>query len=318
MATEVFLSYAREDRDSASLVARALEQHGLTVSWDRELAPGANWHNVIGKALEAASAVIVLWSVRSVESSRVLDEADSGRQQGKLIPVLVDNVNPPLGFGQFQSADLTSWDGSPKAPEFALLLTAVVRLTGQPPSGPVPDDSPGETIGVDPTTRYKRLPGASRTKVFVAHATADKPRLRPILMTLIDQGFPLWVDKPQQIGLGAGYETRLAADRIQYGQDWRESIRVAVARSDAVLAFWSHDAVNGRREQFHYEVYMGMMQRKLSQCRIDQVSFPDIGMPYTFDHIADLSTMSEGAYHPDLDYLMQDMSARKRAWWRLW
>jgi hypothetical protein len=48
-------------------------------------------------------------------------------------------------------------------------------------------------------------------------------------MILIEEGFHLWVDKPQQIGLGAEYEARLASDRIKYGLDWRESIRVAVA-----------------------------------------------------------------------------------------
>ncbi len=154
--------------------------------------------------------------------------------------------------------------------------------------------------------------------MFIAHASADKPRLKPILLTLIDQGFSLWVDKPQQIGLGATYEARLATDRIQYGQDWRESIRVAIAGADAVLAFWSKDALNGRREQCHYEVYMGMMQKKLHQCRIDSVAFEDIGMPYTFDHIADLSQVIQEAFHPELDYLMQDIIRMRRSWWHLW
>ena len=63
---------------------------------------------------------------------------------------------------------------------------------------------------------------------------------------------------------------------------------------------------------------MGMMQQKLNQCRIDSVAFEDVGMPYTFDHIADLSQVSVGAYHPELYYLMQDMILQRRAWWRFW
>jgi hypothetical protein len=90
---------------------------------------------------------------------------------------------------------------------------------------------------------------------------------------------------------------------------------VAVKKASVVLAFWSQDAVRGRREQFHYEVYLGMMQNKLNQCRIDKVPLDEIGMPYTFDHIADLAEMVDGQYHPELDYLMQDIVARRRPWW---
>jgi hypothetical protein len=316
--SDIFLSYTREDYDRAKSLARALEGQGLSVFWDREVPAGARWRDVIGKELEAAGVVIVIWSVRSVRSEWVLAEADSGRNQAKLVPVLLDDIEPPLGFRTIQAADLRNWDGSPSHPAFVSLIEAVHYVTRRRPSFGVSADLPGESVGVDPARRYKHVPRASKTRVFVAHASADKPRLKPILVTLIDQGFPLWVDKPQQIDLGVVYEARLALDRIQYGQDWRESIRVAVARADAVLAFWSKDAVNGRREQFHYEVYMGMMQRKLNQCRIDDIPFEDIGMPYTFDHIADLSHVSLGAYHPELDYLMQDMARRARAWWRLW
>jgi TIR domain len=316
--TDIFLSYASEDLDQAKSLVRALEAEGFSIFWDRAVPGGASWRDVIGEKLEAAAVVIVLWSVRSVESVWVSDEADFARNQAKLIPVLLDEVEPPLGFRAIQAADLTKWDGARSHPSFIRLIEAIHQLTGPSAVRSVSTDLPGKTISVDPARNYRRQPRASQTRVFVAHASADKPKLKPILVTLIDQGFQLWVDKPQQIGLGGAYETRLAADRIQYGQDWRESIRVAVVGADAVLAFWSNDAVNGRREQFHYEVYMGMMQKKLSQCRIDSVAFEAIGMPYTFDHIADLSQVSLGAYHPELDYLMQDMTRRRRAWWRLW
>src|SRR5436305_11686369 len=105
-----------------------------------------------------------------------------------------------------------------------------------------------------------------------------------MIMALLDQGFRLWIDKPQRIGLANQYETKISLDRIHYGNDWKEDIRKAIKKADVVLAFWSRDAVKGGREQFHYEVYQGMMQRKLNQCRIDTVEFDEIGMPYTFDH----------------------------------
>ena len=199
---------------------------------------------------------------------------------------------------------------------FTTLLRGITSLlTGKDRTRRRPQpDSPGDRVVVEFSRQYTTLHGTSRIKLFIAHASADKPKLRPVVTVLIDQGFQLWVDKPQEIGLGKTYEARLSRDRILYGNDWRESIRVAVNKASAVLAFWSQDAVRGRREQFHYEVYLGMMQNKLNQCRIDPVPLDEIGMPYTFDHIADFADMTDAPYHPELDYLMQDIVARHRPW----
>jgi hypothetical protein len=315
---DIFLSYAREDRERARALANAFAAEGFSVFWERLVAAGQAWSKVIGEALSDASAVVVLWSVNSVRSDWVAAEADEGRREEKLIPVLLDDRRPPLGFLDLYAADLRHWDGSTDDPEFRSLLRAVSDLTGRTVARSPDRPAPGNVVHDDAARRYKPIRNAKKTIVFIAHASADKPRLKPMLITLIDQGFQLWVDRPQQIGLGPGYESRLASARIQYGHDWRESIRLAVAKADTVLACWSKDAVQGRREQFHYEVYMGMMQKKLNQCRIDDISLEDIGMPYTFDQIADLGQMTEGKYHPDLDYLMQDMAARRRARWRFW
>lgn len=315
---DVFLSYAREDSARAHTVAEALLGQGLTVFWDMELEPGSTWGDVIGNALESASVVVVLWSRQSVQSVWVRDEAQFGLDRGKLIPVLLEDIDPPMGFRQINAASLVGWNGSPAAREFVALSAALSHFVGRPGEPVASAMSPGEAIEPQLDRRYSTVKGANRTKVFIAHASADKPKLRPILTTLIDIGFALWVDKPQQIGLSREYEERLAKQRIQYGKDWKESIRLAVSKADAVLAFWSDDAVNGRREQFNYEVYMGMMQKKLSQCRLDQVAFTEIGMPYTFDQIADLSEIVEGHYNAELDYLMQDLVKLKSAWWRIW
>ena len=57
------------------------------------------------------------------------------------------------------------------------------------------------------------------------------------------------------------------------------------------------------------------MARKLSQCRIDDVGYDEIGMPYTFNHIADLSDMSGTDNYPELDGLMQDLGRKQHGWW---
>jgi len=102
----VFLSYDREDAATAGAVARALEKAGHSVWWDRQIAGGSEYSREIEQALRDAEAVVVLWSAKSVQSPWVRDEAASGRDRGRLVPVRLDATDPPLGFRQYQTVDL--------------------------------------------------------------------------------------------------------------------------------------------------------------------------------------------------------------------
>lgn len=59
---DIFLSYAREDREKAEPLARALQEAGWSVWWDRSILPGASYEQVIEHELSSASSVVVLWS----------------------------------------------------------------------------------------------------------------------------------------------------------------------------------------------------------------------------------------------------------------
>ena len=87
--TDVFISYAREDREAAQRLAAALEARGWSVWWDREIPVGHSFDQVIEQQLEAAKSVVVLWSKDSAASewvkSRVCRRergADSRRSVG--------------------------------------------------------------------------------------------------------------------------------------------------------------------------------------------------------------------------------------------
>jgi hypothetical protein len=67
---------------------------------------------MIEEALRDMRCMVVLWSSHSVESDWVKEEAEEARALGKLIPVLIEPVKPPVGFRSIQAADLTAWDGS--------------------------------------------------------------------------------------------------------------------------------------------------------------------------------------------------------------
>lgn len=136
----VFLSYAREDFNRARTVADALGKAGLSVWWDKHISGGSEYSREIEQALKSAAAVVVLWSRASVDSSWVRDEAAKGRDSGRLIPATLDGTEPPLGFGQFHTIDLSRRGrsaGLRELCEAAGTRSAVAAGTPQPPrTGP--------------------------------------------------------------------------------------------------------------------------------------------------------------------------------------
>lgn len=139
---DIFVSYAREDRDRARLLASALERRGWSVFWDTDILPGDSFREVIGEKLAAAGCVLVLWSSHSVDSRWVLDEAREGLERGVLVPVMSEEVDIPLGFGGQQTADLTHWRGDDEHPGFQQIVSAVARRLGVPEQ-PGQQPSPG-------------------------------------------------------------------------------------------------------------------------------------------------------------------------------
>ena len=132
--SDVFISYAREDRDKAEHLARACEQQGWVVWWDKVIPPGKKYADVIGQELSSAKAVVVLWSSASVASDWVKDEAQEAANRGILVPALIEKVSPPYGFRQVQTADLSEWDGSSTPAELEGFVRAIGSLLNKPVS----------------------------------------------------------------------------------------------------------------------------------------------------------------------------------------
>lgn len=124
----VFISYARRDRDRVRGLAAALEDEALSVWWDPNLVPGKRFRDIIARELSAADSVVVVWTAASVQSDYVQDEAEEARERGVLVPITLEPIKPPAGFRQVQAADLSQWTGSRQHPEFRMLLTAVRTL----------------------------------------------------------------------------------------------------------------------------------------------------------------------------------------------
>jgi hypothetical protein len=129
--SKIFISYASEDRPRAKIIAEALEHQGYSVWWDVDIPPGKTFDNTIKVELDSAKCIIVLWSWKSVLSDWVKEESSEGVKRKILIPVLIDDVEIPLGFKRIQAARLIDWSGTLPNPEFDILLKSVKELVGQ-------------------------------------------------------------------------------------------------------------------------------------------------------------------------------------------
>ena len=123
----IFLSYAREDTPKAKRLAETLEAAGHRVWWDGRIDAGTVFAAEIESALRDADLVVVLWSGASAKSPWVLDEAAAGRDRGLLVPVLLEDVAPPMGFRQYQAIDLSNWTERGTARGLKPLLDALDR-----------------------------------------------------------------------------------------------------------------------------------------------------------------------------------------------
>lgn len=130
---DVFISYKAEDRARVAPLVAALEGGGLSVWWDADIAGGDHWRETIERELDSATCVIVAWSRRSVgpEGRFVRDEASRAQRRGAYLPIRLDKVEPPLGFGEIQALSLIGWDGNPGDPLFQALDHAVRTRLGR-------------------------------------------------------------------------------------------------------------------------------------------------------------------------------------------
>jgi hypothetical protein len=132
---DVFISYARSDRQKAQTIAETLEQQGYSVWWDLRISPGKTFATVIEEAIAKAKCVVVLWSKESVKSDWVQTEASEGKKRNILVPALIQDVDIPLEFRRIQAADLRNWQKPKPHAEFTHMLYGIADIVGHPSAG---------------------------------------------------------------------------------------------------------------------------------------------------------------------------------------
>jgi hypothetical protein len=110
---EIFISYCRHDSDAANALADTLSKAGLSVWLDRKaIQEGDAFDTQIEEAIAQTRVVIVIWSEHSVKSHWVRAEAAYALGKHKLLPISIDQSEPPLQFMQIQTIDFRYWDRS--------------------------------------------------------------------------------------------------------------------------------------------------------------------------------------------------------------
>jgi tetratricopeptide (TPR) repeat protein len=156
----IFISYSTQHTELTQTLVAAIEAvHGKgSVWWDRAgLQSGDRFSPEITAALDAAKAVVVVWTPGAITSDWVYAEATRAAAQRKIVPVRASDLDPksiPLPFGVFHTdlAENTS----------AVLAAIAKRLSSEP--SPLVSSLPGQGFLLDP--KQEPLP---------AHAGATRP-----------------------------------------------------------------------------------------------------------------------------------------------
>jgi adenylate cyclase len=119
---DVFVSYSRSDKARVSPLVAAIKAKGWSVWWDPSIAAGQQFDDQIEAELQAASAVLVVWTPTSVASRWVRGEARDAAERDILVPVRFDNARLPIDARAIQTTDLDDWGEDPASAPFQDLL----------------------------------------------------------------------------------------------------------------------------------------------------------------------------------------------------
>lgn len=130
--SDIFISYKKEDRDRARVIAEMFVANGFDVWWDIELLPGQNFADEINSVINTAKAAVVLWTPKSVQSDWVKAEATLAKNRNILVPVWLEKTDLPVPFNTLHTHDLTGWSGHVGDTRLSVLLEGVRSVAGKP------------------------------------------------------------------------------------------------------------------------------------------------------------------------------------------
>jgi adenylate cyclase len=122
---DVFVSYSRSDKARVAPLVAAIKAKGWSVWWDPAIDAGQQFDDQIDAELQAASAVLVVWTPTSVASRWVRGEARDAAERGILVPVRFEGARLPIDVRAIQTTDLDNWGEDPASAPFQELLRSL-------------------------------------------------------------------------------------------------------------------------------------------------------------------------------------------------
>ena len=193
---DVFISYSRSDRDRCTAIREALDTLEISVWFDAGIGAGSSFDREIEREIEAAQALLVLWSCKSVESDWVRNEARTGKERSGLIAVQLEECQMPLEFRSIQAEILPAGAEGTDNSTWLGILSRIGEILNRP--------------GLAEYARLKVNGGLEDWKRWLARFPAD-PLAGDVIDNIVELAMP---EMRQQIAAEkarrAGLEAELA------------------------------------------------------------------------------------------------------------
>jgi len=128
---DIFIAYSRLDQERVKPLAERLISLGYSVLWDKSERLRQGSVDERAQELEAASAVLCVWSLNGADSSRLHACAAHAFDAGKMIQVKLDSPPPPVPFDAAPAFDMS---GAGEWGNFEQALSQLVRHGENAPS----------------------------------------------------------------------------------------------------------------------------------------------------------------------------------------
>ena len=122
---DIFINYSSVDRAWVGMLAKALGSEGYSVRWDQNDLTTEDVSSRIRNSINNSKCVITVWSHASVQSFWVQSEALKAMEKQILIPVLCEQVIPPMPYATLATEALQNWKGDRTEMSYQHLLETI-------------------------------------------------------------------------------------------------------------------------------------------------------------------------------------------------